>query len=99
MEMTGPIIIVIVVVVVFAIATIVAVVRDRRRRLSAGAEDMIGKVAQTQTALNPKGRVLAEGELWTATAQDSTIDPGEEVIITRVKGLKLWVKKKEKEDE
>jgi len=99
MEMTGPIIIGIVLAVAFVIFCIIAVIRSQRRRLSAGAEEMIGKVAQTQTVLNPKGRVLAEGELWTAIAQDSKIESGEEVIITKVKGLKLWVKKKEKEDE
>jgi membrane-bound serine protease (ClpP class) len=99
MEMTGPIIIGIVFAVAFAIFVIIAIIRGQKRRLSAGAEDMIGKVAQTQTALNPKGRVLAEGELWTAIAQDSKIESGEEVTITKVKGLTLWVKKREKEDE
>jgi membrane-bound ClpP family serine protease len=99
MEINGPIIIGIVFAVAFAIFVIVAIIKGQRRKLSAGAEDMIGKVAETQTALNPKGTVLAEGELWTAIAQDSKIESGEEVIITKVKGLKLWVKKKEKEDE
>jgi membrane-bound serine protease (ClpP class) len=99
MEINGAIIIGIVFAVAFAIFVIVAIIKGQRRKLSAGAEDMIGKVAQTQTALNPKGTVLAEGELWTAIAQDSKIESGEEVIITKVKGLKLSVKKKEKEDE
>ena len=98
MEINGPIIVGIVFAVAFAIFVIVAIIRSQKRKLSAGAEDMIGKVAETQTALNPKGTVLAEGELWTAIAQDSKIESGEEVIITKVKGLKLWVKKKEKED-
>ena len=40
------------------------------------------------------GTVLAEGELWTAIAEDSTIDAGEEVIITRTEGLRLWVTRK-----
>jgi len=99
MEINGPNIIAIVFGVAFVILCIIAVIRSQRRKLSAGVEEMIGKVAQTQTVLNPKGRVLAEGELWTAIAQDSKIESGEEVIITKVKDLKLWVKKKEKEDE
>jgi len=37
--------------------------------------------------------------LWTAIAEDSTIEPGEEVIITKVEGLKLWVTKKSREKE
>jgi membrane-bound ClpP family serine protease len=52
-----------------------------------------------RTNLNPKGTVLAEGELWTAIAEGSTIEAGEEVIITKTEGLKLWVTKKSKEKE
>jgi len=58
---------------------------------------MIGKVAIAQTTINPKGKVLAEGELWTAIAEGDKIEAGEEVIIARVEGLKLWVMKKSKE--
>jgi len=98
-EMTGPIIIAIVFAVAFIIFVIYAIVKGQRRKLSAGIEDMIGKEAVVQTALNPKGTVLAEGELWTAIAEGSKIEPGEEVIITKVEGLKLWVTKKSKEKE
>ena len=98
-EMTGPIIIAIVFAIAFIIFVIYAIVKGQRRKLSAGIEDMIGKEAVVQTALNPRGTVLAEGELWTAIAEDSKIEPGEEVTITKVEGLKLWVTKKSKEKE
>jgi membrane-bound ClpP family serine protease len=49
-----------------------------------------------QTPLDPTGTVLAGGELWTAIAEDSKIEPGEEVTITKVEGLKLWVTRKPK---
>jgi membrane-bound ClpP family serine protease len=98
-EMTGPIIIAIVFAVAFIIFVIYAIVKGQKLKLSAGIEDMIGKEAVVQTALNPKGTVLAEGELWTAIAEGSKIEPGEEVIITKVEGLKLWVTKKSKEKE
>jgi membrane-bound ClpP family serine protease len=98
-EMTGPIIVAIVFAVAFIIFVIYAIVKGQRLRLSAGVEDMIGKEAVVQTTLNPKGTVLTEGELWTAIAEDSTIEPGEEVTITRVEGLKLWVTKRSKEKE
>jgi membrane-bound ClpP family serine protease len=98
-EMTGPIIIAIVFAVAFIIFVIYAIVKGQKRKLSAGIEDMIGKEAMVQTALNPKGTVLAEGELWTAIAEGSKIEAGEEVIITKVEGLKLWVTKKSKEKE
>jgi membrane-bound serine protease (ClpP class) len=98
-EMTGPIIVAIVFAVAFIIFVIYAIVKGQRRKLSAGVEDMIGKEAVAQTTLDPKGTVLAEGELWTAIAEDSKIEPGEEVTITKVEGLKLWVTKKSKEKE
>jgi len=97
--MTGPIIIAIVFAVAFIIFVIYAVVKGQRLKLSAGVEDMIGKEAVVRTNLNPKGTVLAEGELWTAIAEGSTIEAGEEVIITKTEGLKLWVTKKSKEKE
>ena len=98
-EMTPPIVISIVLAIVFIVFVIYAIVKGQRLKLSAGVEDMIGKEAVVQTSLNPKGTVLAEGELWTAIAEDSKIEPGEEVIITKVEGLKLWVTKKSKEKE
>jgi membrane-bound ClpP family serine protease len=99
MEITGPIIIAIIFAVAFTIFVIYAIVKSQRRKLTAGIEEMIGKEAVVQTTLNPKGTVLAEGELWTAIAEGSKIEPDEEVIITKVEGLKLWVTKKTKEKE
>ncbi len=99
MEITGPIIIALIFAIVFIIFVIYAIIKGQRRKLATGKEDMIGKVAITQTALNPKGTVLAEGELWEATAKDSKITADEEVTITKVEGLKLWVTKKSKEKE
>ena len=94
MEMTAPIIVAIVFAVAFVAFVIYAIVKGQKRKLSVGVEEMIGKEAVVRTTLNPKGTVLAEGELWTAIAEDSTIDAGEEVIITRTEGLRLWVTRK-----
>jgi len=99
MEITPPIIIAIVCVAAFIVFVIYAIVKAQRRKLATGTEEMIGKEVVAQTALNPKGTVLAEGELWTAIAKGNRIEPGEEVIITKVEGLKLWVTKKSKEKE
>lgn len=99
MEITGVIIIAIIFAVAFIAFVIYAIITGQRRKLSTGVEEMVGKEAIAQTGLNPKGTVLAEGELWTAIAESSKIEPGEEVIITRVGGLKLWVTKKTKEKE
>ncbi|HUV46302.1 MAG TPA: NfeD family protein [Dehalococcoidia bacterium] len=99
MGITGPIIVVIIFAAAFVILVIFAIVKGQRRKLTTGVENMVGKVAVTQTELNPTGTVLAEGELWTAIAEGSKIKADEEVVITKVAGLKLWVTKKSKEKE
>ncbi len=92
--MSGPIIIAIVFGVAFGIFVIFAIIEGQGRKLTAGVEEMVGKTAVAQTALNPKGTVRAEGEIWAAIAEEEGIEPGEEVIITKVEGLKLWVVRK-----
>ncbi|MCK4403330.1 MAG: nodulation protein NfeD [Dehalococcoidia bacterium] len=81
----------------FAIFVIGAIIRGQKRRKATGAEGMIGKIAIAKTPLDPTGTVLAEGELWTAIAEEGKIAPREEVIITKVEELKLRVTKKSKE--
>jgi membrane-bound serine protease (ClpP class) len=81
----------------FAIFVIGAIIRGQRRRKATGAEGMIGTIAIAKTPLDPTGTVLAQGELWTAASEGGRVAPGEEVIITKVEALKLWVAKKSKE--
>ncbi len=78
----------------FAVFIIGAIIRGQRRRKATGAEGMLGKLAIARTPLDPSGKVLAEGELWAATSEGDKIAPGEEVMITKVEALKLWVAKK-----
>ena len=81
----------------FAVFVLGAIIRGQRRRKTTGAEGMIGEIAIAKSPLDPTGTVLAQGELWTATLEGGRVTPGEEVIIAKVEGLKLWVKKKPKE--
>ena len=85
------------VVTAFAVFVIGAIVRGQRRRKATGAEGMIGTIAIAKTPLDPTGTALAQGELWTAVSEGGRVAPGEEVIISRVAELKLWVTKKSKE--
>lgn len=78
----------------FLIFVIGAIIRGQRRRKATGAEGMIDGVAVAKTPLDPMGTVLAKGELWTAATEGEKVERGEEVIITKVEGLKLWVIKK-----
>ncbi len=89
-------VIALVVIVITAIFVFVvgAVIRSQRRRPITGKEGLLGQIALAQTELDPTGTVLVEGERWTARAEGGRIEPGEEAVITKVEGLKLWVTKK-----
>ncbi len=86
-----------VVIAAFVIFVVGAVVRGQRRRAATGAEALVGKVAVVKTPLDPKGTVLVEGEHWTAVIDSGKVEPGEEVTITKVEGLRLIVTKKKAE--
>ena len=89
------IVLVIIGVVAFFAAAVYWGIRAHRRQISAGKEDLIGKTAEVVVALEPKGIVLIEGERWTAISEKGRVDPGGEVIVTNVDGLKLRVTKKQ----
>jgi len=69
-------------------------IRAHRHQASAGREDLIGKSAEVKIALEPKGVVFIQGERWAAISEKGRVEPGEEVIVTKVDGLKLYVTKK-----
>ena len=81
--------------VVFLAVTIIWGIKAHRRRVAAGREELVGMTADAKTAIEPKGTVFIQGENWTAISKSSRIEAGEEVIVTRVDGLKLWVTRKE----
>ncbi len=87
-------IVIIVIVAILLAVTIIWGIRAHRQRVLAGREDLIGKTAEVVTAMEPKGTVFVQGERWTAISEAGRIEPGEEVIITKISGLKLWVTKK-----
>ena len=69
-------------------------IRAHRRQVSAGREGLVGKTAEVKIALKPRGVVSVEGERWTAISETGGVEPKEEVIITKVDGLRLYVTKK-----
>ena len=81
--------------VAFLAIAIIWGIRAHHHQVSAGREELVGKIAEVKIALEPKGVVFIEGEHWTAISEKGRVEPGEEVTITKVDGLKLWVTKKE----
>ena len=89
----GALILLIILVVIVLAVVVFLVVRAHERKIAAGREELIGKTAVVEVALEPKGVVLVEGERWTAVIDKGRAGPEEEVIITGVDGLKLTVTK------
>jgi membrane-bound serine protease (ClpP class) len=71
-----------------------AAVRGQRRRVTTGQEGMIGQVALVKVALEPRGMVMVEGELWKAILDEGSASAGEEVVVKKVDNLKLYVTRK-----
>ncbi len=84
-------------IIAFAVFVVGAIIRGQRRRKATGAEGMIGEMAIAKTPLDPTGTVLTQGELWPAEAEGGSVRPGEQVTISKVEGLKLWVSKRLRE--
>lgn len=85
---------VVVCLVAFALVTIVWGIRAHRLQVAVGSEELIGRTAEVRVALTPKGSAFVEGELWAAISESGNIDVGEQVVITKVDGLTLYVTKK-----
>jgi len=88
----------IVIAIIFIAFIILAVnrgIKAHRQQAAAGREGLVGKTAVVEIALEPKGIVLVEGERWTAILDKDQAGVEDEVIISKVEGLKLRVTKKE----
>ncbi len=82
-------------VVVFLVITVIWGIRAHRRQISAGREELVGKIAEVKITLDPKGVVFIQGEQWTAISESGRVEPGEEVLISKVDSLKLYITKKQ----
>ena len=86
---------VIILVVAFLAITVIWGILAHRRQIAVGTEELVGRTAEVRVALDPKGTVFVEGEQWTAVSESGRVDPGEEVTITRVDSLRLYVARKQ----
>ena len=75
-------------------------VASQRIRPVTGAAGMIGEVGKALTAIEPGkiGRVATHGETWKAIAEEP-IAEGDRVLVTRVDGLTLTVRKQRPDNE
>lgn len=72
-------------------------IKAQFKKPTTGGEGMIGSMGVARTNLTPQGKVYVHGELWTAinSVPQNVIKKGEEVVIVKREGMKLWVKKRE----
>jgi membrane-bound serine protease (ClpP class) len=63
-----------------------------RRKVSTGAEGLIGRTAQVRQALMPEGMVFVDGALWRAVCRNGVAPEGVTVEVTAVNGLSLDVR-------
>jgi len=90
----GLIVVIAILIAAFFAFVIQRAIRAHRSQAATGREELVGKTAVVKVALEPEGTVFFKGERWKAVSEKGRIKSGEEVTITKVEGLKLWVTKK-----
>jgi membrane-bound serine protease (ClpP class) len=71
------------------------VIKSIRKKVVTGNQGLMGLEAVVTVALAPEGKVFVEGEIWNATADDK-IKKDEKVVIEKVDGMLLHVRRKDK---
>jgi len=71
--------------------------KSHRRRPVTGIEGFIGTTGRARTEINMKGQILIQGELWEAISTEP-IREGESIEVTGIDGLKLRVKRSQKQN-
>ena len=67
--------------------------RAQLRRPQAGREALVGEIGTVREATGPSGgMVFVHGELWKAVSPEQ-LEPGTEIVITGVTGMKLQVRR------
>ena len=69
-----------------------------RARARTGAEALVGQIGVVRQAPAPLGQILVDGALWRARScweDDGPLRVGEHVVVERVKGLTLSVRRAE----
>jgi membrane-bound serine protease (ClpP class) len=68
-------------------------IRAQRLKPVTGIEGMLGTHGSAVGALSPEGQVRVRGEIWAARAEGDAIPAGTPVVVVRVEGLLLTVRR------
>lgn len=69
------------------------VIRSQTRKVVTGIEAIVGQKGIAKTKLSPKGKVLVSGEIWEAESLSGEIEENSEIVVERIEGFKVFVKK------
>ena len=86
---------VVVTTVLFFVFVMGAAYRAQRRKPTTGVEGLVGERGVALSDLSPSGQVFVHGEYWEADA-DGPIERGAGVIVERVDGMRLRVRRAER---
>ncbi len=67
--------------------------RALRLEPATGPGLLVGQEGVVRAALDPDGTVRVAGEIWSATADEEPVSPGEQIQVISVEGLRLRVKR------
>ena len=68
-------------------------IKARRNKSLMGGEGLLNEIGEARTALAPAGKVFVHGEYWDAVSA-TPIEPGREVRVVAIDGMKLTVEPK-----
>lgn len=66
----------------------------QRKRPVTGKSGMIGAVGNAHGNISPSGKVAVKGEYWDAISIEGPIHAGDQVVVERIEGRKLLVRRK-----
>jgi membrane-bound ClpP family serine protease len=81
----------------FFFGIVMLAVRALKRPIATGVESMVGREGYASEKLDPAGIVKIGGEQWSAKLAESSkpVAKDDRVVVTKVQGVKMVVKKKE----
>ena len=91
-------------------ATVALIVASRkaaeasRRRVASGSQSLVGRVGVVRSPPAPVGQIMVDGALWRARRDwdeevDGALEQGDRVVVERVDGLTLSVRRAEQWEE
>jgi membrane-bound serine protease (ClpP class) len=81
---------------IFFVFIITTVIRSYKKKVTTGAEGLLGQKGIVKIPLEPKGQIMLDGALWCAITAGRYVKEGEEVIVKKVDGLTVSVEVYEK---